>query len=243
MTPLIRAPEGLQPSRTTRCSAHTTPAADFCDAVGVNRFTLSHDSVTHHRPPEVSSTAFDAQPPDLPPAVLMEMGFAAFCPLAPCRRPHHPILVHRLASLLHASFTPRLATTPLRFAITSPPSGCEEDFHLQAVKHARHTKRAMARLRHDPLKSSLFYTWGRGIATLRTSDLRRRTRGPILLGRLDGRGRPSPHEQPHTSNPTRATPHEQPRMDSRGRLSPHVRDDNLLSEFLMARRSESALLA
>jgi len=29
---------------------------------------------------------------------------------------------------------------PLRFAITSPPSGCEEDFHLQAVEHARRTK-------------------------------------------------------------------------------------------------------
>jgi single-strand DNA-binding protein len=27
----------------------------------------------------------------------------------------------------------------LRFAITSPPSGCEKDFHLQAVEHARHT--------------------------------------------------------------------------------------------------------
>jgi hypothetical protein len=27
----------------------------------------------------------------------------------------------------------------LRFAFTSPPSGCEEDFHLQAVEHARHT--------------------------------------------------------------------------------------------------------
>jgi hypothetical protein len=27
----------------------------------------------------------------------------------------------------------------LRFAITFPPSGCEEDFHLQAVKYARHT--------------------------------------------------------------------------------------------------------
>jgi hypothetical protein len=27
----------------------------------------------------------------------------------------------------------------LRFAITSPPSGCEEDLHLQAVGHARHT--------------------------------------------------------------------------------------------------------
>src|SRR5260370_19826611 len=39
----------------------------------------------------------------------------------------------------HASFRPRLAAQPLRFAITSPPSGCEEDFHLQAIEHARHT--------------------------------------------------------------------------------------------------------
>src|SRR6266705_4591060 len=29
MAPLIRAPEGLQPSRTTRCSAHTTSESDF----------------------------------------------------------------------------------------------------------------------------------------------------------------------------------------------------------------------
>src|SRR5258705_6770687 len=36
----------------------------------------------------------------------------------------------------------RLTATPLRFAITSPLSGCEEDFHLQAVEHARRTKRA-----------------------------------------------------------------------------------------------------
>jgi hypothetical protein len=28
----------------------------------------------------------------------------------------------------------------LRFAITSPPSGCEGDLHPQAVKHARRTK-------------------------------------------------------------------------------------------------------
>jgi hypothetical protein len=28
----------------------------------------------------------------------------------------------------------------LRFAITSPPSGCEEDLHLQAVNHARRTR-------------------------------------------------------------------------------------------------------
>jgi hypothetical protein len=52
----------------------------------------------------------------------------------------HPVLVHRLASLLHASFRPHLAARPLRFAITSPPSGCEKDFHLRAVEHARHTR-------------------------------------------------------------------------------------------------------
>src|SRR5664279_5213602 len=107
----------------------------------MNRFTLSHHSVTRRRSPEVSSTAFGAQPPDLPPADLMDVGFAAFRPLARCRRPHHPVLVHRLAPLLHASFRPRLTTTPLRFAIPSPPSGWEEDFHLPAVEHARHTKK------------------------------------------------------------------------------------------------------
>jgi hypothetical protein len=30
--------------------------------------------------------------------------------------------------------------TPLGFADPSPPSGWVEDFHLQAVVHARHTK-------------------------------------------------------------------------------------------------------
>jgi len=48
---------------------------------------LSHESVTCHRSPEVSSTAFDAQPPDLPPVSLMDMGFAIICPLARHRRP------------------------------------------------------------------------------------------------------------------------------------------------------------
>ena len=59
-----------------------TPFADFCDMIKVNFFTFSHESVTCHRPPEVSSTAFDAPPPDLPPVSLMDMGFAVTCPLA-----------------------------------------------------------------------------------------------------------------------------------------------------------------
>src|SRR6202008_3950756 len=65
----------------------TLPSADFCGTVRVNLFILSHASVTCRRSPEVSSTAFDAQPPDLPPVSLMDMGFAIICPLARHRRP------------------------------------------------------------------------------------------------------------------------------------------------------------
>ena len=52
----------------------------------------------------------------------------------------------RFELLLCASFRPHLTVTPLRFAITSPPSGREEDLHLQAVDHARHTKQNRPRL-------------------------------------------------------------------------------------------------
>src|SRR5438094_2676065 len=68
------------------------------------------------------------------------VGLCGHMPARPAPQASNPVLVHRLACLLHASFRYRLAATPLRFAITSPPSGCEEDFHLQAIKHARHTK-------------------------------------------------------------------------------------------------------
>src|SRR6202041_3074263 len=68
------------------------PAADFCRTVRVNRSTLSHDSVTCNRSPEVSSIAFHAQPPDLPPVPLMDVGFAIRCSLARQRRPPIPFL-------------------------------------------------------------------------------------------------------------------------------------------------------
>jgi len=66
----------------------TLPFADFCDTVEVNLFLSSHDFVTCRRSPQVSSTAFDAQPPDLPPVSLMDMGFAIICSLARHPRPH-----------------------------------------------------------------------------------------------------------------------------------------------------------
>jgi hypothetical protein len=49
----------------------------------------------------------------------------------------YPVLVQRLASLLCASFRPRLAASvisPLRFANPSSPSDWVEDFHLHAVE-------------------------------------------------------------------------------------------------------------
>src|SRR5215468_1824897 len=132
---LLAAPycSGLRPHRPTM------PSADSRCTVRMDRSILSHDSVTCCGSPEVSSTAFRAQPPDLPPVHLVDMGFAVICPLALHRRPHHPVLVHRLAPLIHASFRPRLATTPLRFSSPSPPPGWTGDFHPQAVEHVRHT--------------------------------------------------------------------------------------------------------
>ena len=120
----------------------TMPSADFCTAVRSPCDDLSLVTETQHRSPEVRPTAFAARPPDLPPRSLMTMDFANSCSLVRPGRPRYPVFVHRAAALLHASFRPHLAMTPLRFANPSPPSGWIEDFHLQAVDYARHTEKA-----------------------------------------------------------------------------------------------------
>ena len=117
----------------------TMPSADFCAAVRPSCDGLSPKS--ERRPPEVRPTAFAARPPDLPPRPLMAVDFAIACSLVRPGRPRYPVLIHRAAALLHASFRRRLATMPLRFANPSPPSGWIEDSHLQAVVHARHTRK------------------------------------------------------------------------------------------------------
>src|ERR1019366_1861482 len=65
----------------------TTPAADFCRPVRTDRSILSPVSRTDGRSPEVSSTTFRTQPPNLQPVPLMDMGFAIICPLARHRMP------------------------------------------------------------------------------------------------------------------------------------------------------------
>jgi hypothetical protein len=50
--------------------------------------------------------------------------------------------------------------TPLRFANPSPPSGWIEDFHLQAVDHARHTtKKAGVAAGLFTSQSAISYLW------------------------------------------------------------------------------------
>src|SRR5215472_13736748 len=112
--------------------------------VRMNRSILSHGSVTCCGSPEVSSTAFRTQPPDLPPVLLLNTDFTITCSLVPHRRPLHPGPVHRLSLLIHASFRPRLTTTPLRFSSPSPPPGWTGDFHPLAVEHVRHTTKTPA---------------------------------------------------------------------------------------------------
>ena len=58
-----------------------TPSADFCRPVRTDCSILSLDSETNGRSPEVISTAFRTQPPNLQPVPLMDMDFAINCPL------------------------------------------------------------------------------------------------------------------------------------------------------------------
>src|SRR4051812_20805900 len=121
----------------------TMPSADFCTGVRVPRGPLSPVTETRHRPPEVRSTAFTAHPPDLQPQALDGYGLRGQSSARPTRAASYPISVRQVAALLHASFRPRLTATPLRFARTSPPSGCAGDLHPQAVEHARHTTKPL----------------------------------------------------------------------------------------------------
>ena len=72
---------GLRPNRTTM------PSADFCRAIKEPHGPSSRDFTTPGRPPEVSSTAFRTQPPNLQPVLLMDMRFAVIRPLAQHRMP------------------------------------------------------------------------------------------------------------------------------------------------------------
>jgi hypothetical protein len=90
------------------------PSADFCAAFGSFLPSRQADHKgrgrPRRRPPEVSSTAFSAQPPDLRSAPLMDMDFAVEC-----------LLVRR--SRLLSGFCPSARAFAPRFFQTQP-RGC-----------------------------------------------------------------------------------------------------------------------
>jgi hypothetical protein len=65
----------------------TMPSADFCCEIKAPYGAFSHVSVTHSRSPEVSSTAFRTQPPNLQPVPLMDMDFVVIGQLVRHRMP------------------------------------------------------------------------------------------------------------------------------------------------------------
>jgi len=67
------------------------------------------------------------------PGAFDGYGLHGHLPARPTPYASDPVFVHRLVRLLHASVRRSLAVTSLRFAITSPPSGYEGDFHPRVV--------------------------------------------------------------------------------------------------------------
>jgi hypothetical protein len=82
---------------------------------------------------------FTACPPNIHAESLMDMGFVFPRTLARFRLPQIRFLYVRSQLCTALPSDPASRLTPLRFANTSPPSGCVKDFHLLGIEHARHT--------------------------------------------------------------------------------------------------------
>jgi hypothetical protein len=102
---------------------------------------------------------FAAQPPDLRRLTLGREGFAVLCPLALVDAALYPVLVHRLAASLPASFSAGLAAGPvsrlaaLRFvwvAATNSPG----DFHPLSIPMLS-TQRIRAGLANRPFPGAV----------------------------------------------------------------------------------------
>ncbi len=107
--------------------------------------TLSPVSRTNDRSPEVKFDRLPHATAGFTTSALDGYGLRCHLPSRPAPYASDPVFVYRRVRMLHASFRPHLTMTPLRFAMTSPPSGCQKDFHLRAVDHARHTALGQAR--------------------------------------------------------------------------------------------------
>ena len=107
------------------------PQSRIRDTIQTSRGKLDN---LHRTPAEFTAQDFDGY------------GLCCLSPTRPARTASYSVSVRQVTTLLDASLKPCLAATLLRFANTSPPSGCVEDFHLQVAEHARHTKKGCKRM-------------------------------------------------------------------------------------------------
>ena len=103
---------------------------------GFHRRPFRHEA----RSPQVRTQSFTAQPPDLRRLILDHKSFAVSCPLALIGAALYPVLVHRLAGSLHASFPRSVTLSQLRFTSLAVVSS-RRDFHPQDRAHAGRTNR------------------------------------------------------------------------------------------------------
>src|ERR1035437_688592 len=125
--PFVGSPQLLWPLLTSRSGFH--------------RHLFRHEA----RSPQVRTHSFPAQPPDLRRLILDHKSFAVSGPLALIGSAFYPVLVHRLAVSIHASF-PRSVTLPqLRFTSFAVVSS-REDLHLRECAHAGRTRKRQPQL-------------------------------------------------------------------------------------------------
>ena len=115
------------------------PSADFCVPIRLPCSSLSPQQRDRTQISRGKSDRLHRTPAGSTALALDGSGLRDQLSARPTKDASCPVSVRQVAALIHASSRPRLATPPLRFTSTSPPSSCAEDFHLQAVRHARHT--------------------------------------------------------------------------------------------------------
>src|SRR5437588_1045127 len=115
---------------------------------------ITRPSVSYSRPRQISRGKFARlrrATAGFTTSAFDGYGLRGHLPARPAPYASDPVFVHRFALLLRASFRPHLTVTPLRFAITSRPSRCEEDLHLLADKRYTKKGRPKTSLRTHPL--------------------------------------------------------------------------------------------
>ena len=151
---LIRAPEGLEPSRARRAAQRTLcPLLTSAPRSG-RLSTTSVAEATRNRSPGVSSAAFCAQSPDLRFAPLMDMDFAVSCPLVRRWRLVSGSCPSTRTFAIRFLQTPPRGGGPCVLASPSPPSGWAGDLHPQTAEHAQHTTKPIVGVIDDHLALS-----------------------------------------------------------------------------------------